>query len=255
MLRLRSINRLVGTVSVTVGVLAASVGSAQAAFPDFSDCPRASVDSCVHVQATSGNMVIKGFNVPLGDSLQIRGGLRFDTGGTFVAPRGTTGVFARSVPVPGGLLGIDLPFGFDDVYATPELAGAPSAIRINPLGATVSLPLKLRLSNPFIGPNCHIGSNSNPVNLTLIPGTTNPPPPNRPISGRLGRLTVGPGGTSVLLIGNTNVDNSFSIPGASSCGLGLGLINELINLKLGLPSASGNNTIISNNDVAIQAAN
>ena len=41
------------------------------------------------------------------------------------------------------------------------------------------------------------------------------------------------------------------MPGATECGLGLGLINSLVNLKLGLPAAAGNNSIELHNDVAL----
>lgn len=244
-------------VAATLGV----AGTASAAFPNFSDCPEASVSTCVNIVSADGSyQVIKGFRVPLhAGTLEIRGGLRFEEDAnqniitTFVPPAGTNGFFARSVPVPGGLLGIDLPIGLNMVNATPELAGPASSIRINQSTLTLAMPIKLRLSNPLLGSNCHIGSNSNPVNLTMITGTTSPPGPNRPITGRVGTFSVGPPlpGT-VYFRGNTNVDNSFSIPGASSCGfLGLGLIDLLVNAKLGLPSAGGNNTMVINNDVAL----
>jgi hypothetical protein len=232
-------------------------GTATAAFPDFSDCPRASVNTCINIVSTDGSyQTIKGFRVPLhAGTLEIRGGIRYDANGqgTFIPPAGTNGFFARSVPVPGGLLGIDLPIGLNMVNALPELAGPASAIRIDQNTLTLALPIKLRLTNPLLGSNCHIGSNSNPVRLVQITGTTSPPPPNRPISGRFGTFSVGPPApATVYFRGNTNVDNSFSVPGASGCGFfGLGLIDLLVNAKLGLPSAAGNNTIVINNDVAL----
>jgi len=57
----------------------------------------------------------------------------------------------------------------------------------------------------------------------------------------------------VLFIGNVNVDNAFSVPGATGCGIGLGLVNALVNAKLGLPSAAGNNTMIMQNNVGLGA--
>ncbi len=233
----------------------ASTGTAAAAFPNFSDCPRnvPGVTSCIDIQSPSGTMVIKGFSVPLPNSLEIRGGIDVSSGeARFVAPSGTNGFFARPVPVPGGLLGINFPIPGNSVAATAELAGPASSIRINLGDLTVSLPLKLRLSNPLIGPNCHIGTNSKPANVTLITGTTAPPAPNRPISGRVGDLSVVDG--TLIFSGNTNVDNSFSIPSASSCGLGIGLIDALVDAKLKLPSASGNNSLTVNNNVAVRAA-
>ena len=60
--------------------------------------------------------------------------------------------------MPGGLLGIELPIGLNMVTATPELAGPASSIVIE--GFQIRMPLKLHLSNPLIGSNCHIGSNT-----------------------------------------------------------------------------------------------
>lgn len=245
-------NRIMGVGAgvASVALLALS-GQASAAFPDYSGCP-SGVFYCLHVQSTSGSMSIKGFTVPLGDSLQIRGGLGQNSAGeiVFSPARGTNGFIAKPVKVPGGILGIDFPIPGNAVTATAQLAGSPSDIRLNPFTLDTVLPLKLALTNPLIGPGCHIGSNSNPVWVNLTTGTTAPPAPNRPISGHLGTLST-PTPTSVILSDNLNVDNSFAIPGASSCGIGLGLINGVINLKLKLPSAGGNNSLIVGNNVGL----
>src|SRR5689334_24937372 len=93
------------TMAIGLGAQAAS-----AAFPDFSGCRATNyaTEACVDIQNRSGNLNIKGFNVPLGESLEIRGTLREEAGGAplFVPPTGTTGFFARTVPVPGGIFGI-----------------------------------------------------------------------------------------------------------------------------------------------------
>jgi len=237
-------------VAAVVAAMAFMVGAgvAQAAFPDQTGCTSGSF--CVDVQNRSGNFNIKGFNVPLHESLEIRGMLV--PNGTeipdFVPPAGTNGFFARPERVPGGLLGIEWIPG-TSVLAITELAGPSSAIKIEPNTSRLRVPIKVRLENLLIGMNCHIGTNSRPINLDLITGTTSPPAPNRPITGRRGTFAPIPGGFSFL--GNTNVENSFAVPGATECGLGLGLINSLVNLKLGLPSAAGNNSITLNNDVAL----
>lgn len=230
-------------------------GSANAAFPNFSGCPRASVVTCLNIQSTGGSMTIKGFAVPLGDSLEIRGGVGDDGrgGSVFVPATGTQGLIARPVQVPGGILGINFPLPGNAVTATAKLAGPPSSLRVDANTLTLRMPLKLELTNPLIGPGCQIGSNSNPAWVTLITETTNPPAPNRPITGRVG--TPGfPDANTVTLTGNENVDNSFAIPGASGCGLGLGLINGAINLKLRLPSAAGNNELRVVNNLALRNA-
>ncbi len=227
-------------------------GLAAAAFPNFSDCPSEGLPSgsgCVDIQSQEGELEIKGFHVPLDHSLEIRGAIR-EPEGTFVPPAGANGFFAEPVNVPGGLLGIELPIWLNLVKATAELAGSSSDIEIRAGDQTVRLPLKIRLSNPLIGSNCHIGSNSHPVWANLIPGTTEPPPPNEPISGRYGTVEFEPPAT-LLVLGTTVVENSFAIPGAQECG-GLGLINLLIDAKLKIPSAAGNNTMVVENDSALR---
>ena len=104
--------------------------------------------------------------------------------------------------------------------------------------------------NLLLGMNCHIGTNRSPVVLNLITGTTRPPAPNRPISGFLPSATFVPP-NQIQGLGVKNVENSFAVPGATSCGLGLGLINAAVNLKLGLPSAGGNNSIEVTNNIAL----
>jgi hypothetical protein len=237
---------------VAAMALTIAAGAAQAVFPNFSSCTARTPEEgfCVDIQQRSGNFEIKGFRVPLHESLEIRGKLipnetEFPT---FVPPTGTTGFFARPETVPGGLLGIEWIPG-NTVLAITELAGPPSAIRINPRDSSVSLPIKVRLVNLLLGMDCHIGNNSNPVRLNLIVGTTSPPPPNTPITGSFGTFTPIAGG--IARIGQVNVENSFPVPGATECGLGLGLINALVNARLRLPSAAGNNSISQTSDVAI----
>ncbi len=240
-------------VAMTTGALLASGGLAQAAFPNFSDCPTTApgVVGCIDIQGVSGSLEIKGFTVPLGDSLEIRGGLVDGTPDRLVAPTGTNGFFTRPVQIPGGLLGIDFPIPGNAVTGTAQLAGPTSAIGLS-LGevSTVSIPVKLKLDNPILGPNCYIGTNSNPVRINLTTGTTSPPPPNRPITGSLGTGSFE--GNVLKIMGSVSVENSFSIPGASGCGLGLGLVNALVNAKLKLPSAGGNNTMQVTNNIGIE---
>jgi len=242
-------------LAATIAVMAlfGVAGSAHAAFPNFTGCTATDLEreACIDIQNRVGTRInIKGFDVPLGESLEIRGMLREDRVGglVFVPPSGTNGFFARAVPIPGGIFGIEWLPG-NSVLGITELAGPASSIRIDINTNSVILPVKVRLVNILLGMDCHIGTNSRPVVLNLITGTTNPPAPNRPISGRIG--TPGGSGNTVTFTGGVNVDNSFAVPGATECGLGLGLINSLVNLRLRLPSAAGNNTAIVNNDVAL----
>jgi hypothetical protein len=234
---------------LVAGACLAPAGVASAAFPNFTGCPTSApgFELCVNVQAVRGNLNIKGFDVPLGESLEIRGAISREE--TFLPATGTNGFIARPVAVPGGLLGIEWIPG-NSVLAITELAGSPSAVRFDTGRLGLSVPVKVRLVNTLLGMNCHIGTNANPVRLNLITGTTSPPPPNRPISGSIPVERFVPP-NQIQGIGVVNVENSFAVPGATECGLGLGLINALVNLKLGLPSAAGNNSISVTNNIAI----
>lgn len=258
----RSRQALVATIAVGAAAFAVGASPASAAFPDFSGCPTDAPDinGCIHIRTTSGSQVIKSTTVPFGNAIDIRGAVTSPGGaGTdntlFVPTRGTNGFFGGTIRVPGGLLGIDLPLLglITDVNAIPELAGPASSIRIDLTTNDLIMPIKLRLQNPILASNCHIGSDASPISLRLITGTTNPPPPNSPISGRVGDVSFTD--TYILFTDGINVDNSYSVPGATGCGLLpvplLDPIDSIVNLKLGLPSAGGNNSIITHSDVAI----
>jgi len=238
-MRPRRLTLAVAAVLATTALLAGA-GSAQAVFPNLTGCtadPNAVDEGCIDIQARSGNFSIKGFNVPLHESLEIRGMIRTDTEPMrFIPPAFTNGFFARPEVVPGGLLGIEWIPG-NTVLAITELAGSPSDIRISvfPLPA-VRVPVKVRLVNLLLGMDCHIGTNRNPVVLTLA-------------TQRLGEVISNE--TSFGILGNVNGDTTFAVPGATECGLGLGLINSLVNARLQLPSASGNNSIEIRNDTEL----
>lgn len=251
-MRSRKLTLAVAALLATMAWLGGA-GAAHAVFPNFAGCTITNpvTEGCVNVQNRRANLNIKGFNVPIGESLEIRGMFRENGTETpnFVPPAGTNGFFGRPVPVPGGVFGIEWLPG-NSVLAITELAGPASAIRINTATLGLTVPVKVRLVNVLLGMNCHIGTNSRPVVLNLITGTTSPPPPNRPISGRVGEFTF-TARPLITVTGNLNVENSFAVPGATECGLGLGLINSLVNLRLRLPSAGGNNSVEIVNDVAI----
>ncbi|MER7541443.1 hypothetical protein ABTW95_00385 [Spirillospora sp. NPDC127506] len=121
------------------------------------------------------------------------------------------------------------------IYAQPKYAGG-----LNTDGGKLNLNLTVSVQNPLLGSRCSIGSSSAPIALQLGIGTTNPPPPNTPISGEPPVVVS----TNPVVLKTTVVDNAFAVPRADKCGLDLGLENWLVNLYAGLPSAAGNNTAI-----------
>jgi hypothetical protein len=154
------------------------------------------------------------------------------------------------------LLGIELLGNLLEVTTTAELAGT-AFIKIANVGGNagplVELPLKVKLDDTLLhllGPSCYIGSESEPVKLVLTDGTTNPPPPNQPISGNPGNLVIKAEGRITGVTGNTIVDNAFSAPGVNGCaGILAPVVDLSVDLKAGLPSAAGKNTAIMSGSV------
>jgi hypothetical protein len=142
---------------------------------------------------------------------------------------------------------------FATANATTELAGPASSIGLtlrNGLaeeGVAESMRVKVHLENPLLGKGCYIGSNADPIVFQLTTGTTDPPPPNKPIKGNFGFISQKDEFNFVEVIEHTQVDNTFSTPAAMGCGGPFAsIIDPLINSKIGLPSPAGYNTIIHN---------
>ena len=228
----------------------------------FSDCPTSNpaVGTCLYSDTTSGSFTIGNTTVTIGSTpIIFQGGLQTSPSGYqfFDATDGNT---LSQVPltVPGGLLGLTPPSLFplplqgiienainsvNTVTATAQLVGTPSFNPVNFLtgnGSAVSLPVRIHLSNPFLGSGCYIGSSSDPVTLDLTTGTTSPPASVAPLTGSHGTLTaLHDGGlieaSNVLIVGNT-----FAVPGASGCGgLLSALVDPVVDLKTGIPAAPG----------------
>ena len=121
------------------------------------------------------------------------------------------------------------------------------AALVEETGATLTLPTRSHLKNPLLGEACYIGSEAHPIQLHLTDGTTSPPKPNEPITGKLGtpESEIEKGYESVKITENSLVDNTFSVPVAEGCGGFFSfLIDPIIDSKLGLESKSGHNTAI-----------
>jgi hypothetical protein len=244
-------------------------------FAKFAKCPYTNsvIFACVYSETTSGSITLGNKTVPIKTPVILQGGVEtlqpesiFGPLKFYGATDGNT-LSKTPQPVPGGLLGVTAPSwwpqfikdlfnetinnGFTGVTATMELAAPASSIKLslanNALGqgTALALPVKVKLSNPFLGSNCYIGSNSNPIQLNLTSGTTSPPPPNTPISGNPGTYEETVPGI-IANKGNRLVDNSFAAPGANGCG-GLLLswaIDPFVDSIVGTPSAAGRNSAI-----------
>lgn len=242
-------------------------------YKNFGDCPLSnpSVNFCLFANTTSGTFTTGKKNVPLVNPTVLQGGLivNQETGSsTFVGAEDGNTLSKTPQPVPGGLLGVTAPTwwplllqnlfnetinnGFTGVTATVELAAPASQVQFNLLniflqeGTALQLPVKIKLSNPFLGNSCYIGSNSNPIVIPFTTGTTSPPPPNTPITGSKGELQSNEAGTILVSKNNRLVNNSYAVPGANGCGgiLFSWAVDPFVNSIVGIPSPAGTNTAI-----------
>jgi hypothetical protein len=248
-----------GAVAMAVA-LAASLGMLAAASPapasyqhefvPFSKCPvnTPGVSICLLSTVNSGEFHIGSNAVPIDKTIVLQGGYNAKTKELIDATDGNT-LSKTPLKIPGGLLGIELLGDLTEVTATAELAGTAhlNLANLNGQGPLVNLPVKVKLDNLLLGPACYIGGESEPVTLNLTDGTTSPPPPNQPISGKLGNLLVAAKGRIFGFTDNTLVDNAFAAPGVNGCaGILAPVVDLSVDLKAGLPAAAGHNTAIMN---------
>ncbi|MEW1816916.1 hypothetical protein [Streptomyces diastaticus] len=271
------------TAAATVLGTVASVGTATAAaqpagkWAPFTRCP---VDApamlgadglnrspqCVVSYATSGTIKLGNTTVVTGNSnLQMGVVQNADGTSTVVAPPAGS-IIADSATVPGGLIGLmcpsDVPFvtniceqltdgKLNKITATLESAGTPS--EFNQIAGVmtdmpiVRIPVRIKLENPFLGNNCYIGTTSKPIMLHPYNADAPEFTVDR-FNGADGTPNEDDGDSSRLnMLGSTQVDDTFAVPGASGCGLGLlGIIDGAVNLKTGLPSPAGENKLTLN---------
>ena len=223
-------------------------------------------DSSVSSRSTtSGEFTVGKKTVPINKTITLQGGTieNEETGAlTFVGAENGETLSKTALYVPGGLFGTKPPEswpqeakerfeeminkGLTGVTETTELAKPASDIGIstNNLlaeeGVALSLPVKVKLSNVFLGSSCYVGSESNPIVLNLTTGTTSPPEPNKPIKGSRGEIEFKDEFNIVVLSGGSLVDNSFSAPEATGCGgVFSKLVDPIVDSQFGVPVSGG----------------
>jgi hypothetical protein len=256
--RLSSLSRktsmlAVGLVSIVAMLAMASAAMAEpeGEFKVFNQCPTTEAETCLHAVSSGGEFHVGTRTVPLTNPITLQGGFNENPKTeelTFVAAKNGETLSKSPQKVPGGLFGIEGLGG--EVYATTELAAPASDIIINETnlieekGVALGLPVKVKLENPILGNKCYIGSEKNPIHLELTTGTTNPPKPNKPISGALGEVGLNPTGEILIVKNNELVNNEFAAPGVQGCDLIPPIVDPIVDLDLGLPAAAGHNTVI-----------
>lgn len=239
-------------------------------FEQFADCPLATlaIKDCVFATVNGGSATVGRRTVVVNKALVLQGGFYRAPGGeslVFVGAEDGNTLSSTLLSVPGGITGL-IPAQYlpgwlnqrssgslTDVAMVLQLARPASDIRLSTEnflfqeGIALQLPLRIKLSNPFLGENCYIGSSSQPVLLSLTTGITSPPAPGVPIRGTAGVVGFADELQLTTLAGGRLVDNSFAAPQATGCGLAKGsTIDRALNASIGLPSPAGRNTVILN---------
>jgi hypothetical protein len=261
MMKSRIGHTLLTTALLALALAAAGVSSASAApkgeYAVFSQCPlsNSELSGCLVARTEKGAIKIGNQEVPISMTQTLQAGLinlnAYEK--EVVSP-----TFSKTPQkVPGGLLGIKcaeikgegwfekglratceyfFEHGLTAVYATTELAGK---VNLNEIaldleeGTALELPVKVKLENSLFGEECYVGSNSNPVTLALTTGTSGS------LKGTKGTTSTKAGGRILVISGTKLVDTNFSAPEAKGCGI-FGLLDGIINSKLGLPASTGN---------------
>ncbi|WP_228561920.1 hypothetical protein [Catenulispora rubra] len=258
--------------AVAASPSAAATGQPSGPYTGMGTCPTSStqmqdpnqaVVGCVLATIGGGGFSVGSTQVNFSSPMTVTFGVTWAKGGpTVTFPDKTKAqLFSTVTPTDGTELQaspLDVPIpglsnfwpGVTSAIVQIELAG-PIA-NFAPLSAgenypLFQLPIKLHLMNLFLGPDCYVGSDSAPIVLSPTAGTTSPPPPNQPVKGSTGTISIGrdPNGfrpTIVGFNGATLNDNALSVPSAHGCGL-FDTADWIVNLLFGLPSAAGHNAI------------
>jgi len=290
--RAAGIRRRVIATAIGAVALLATLGLASSAlatehhptgeFAPFKYCPlsTAGLENCILAETSAGEFTVGKRTVPINKTITLQGGFKENTITEeleFVGAENGETLSKTALTVPGGLLNIVAPEslpkwlqeifnnfineGITGVTATTELAAPASHIGLSTenllfeRGTALSLPVKIKLGNVFLGEECYVGSNAAPIVINFTTGTTEPPAPNKPIKGAAGTFEHNANFTLITLNGGKLVNNSFAAPGAEGCGGFLSfLIDPAVNAALGLPAAAGHNTAILEGKLSTAAA-
>lgn len=263
--------RTLGTLAVTAAAAVAMASSASAAptgqYADFAHCPYTNTDvtQCVYSVTSSGSIKLGSSDVPINKNIILQGGIRTQgQTSTWYDAVGADSLSKTPLDVPGGLISTVSDNWFfgplldafnwaiswaNGVTATAEQVG-PIQFSLGGILTrqpnSVVIPVRVKLSNAFLGNSCYIGSASNPVTFSLTTGTTTQAPT---LTGAPGTQSYSPDFTVITQSGISLVDSSFTASAAENCGstiLDRWLVTLAVNAKVGLPAGAGENRAIMN---------
>lgn len=271
--------KLILSVTVIASLAVIGVPSAMAnGYSVFSQCPlgTAHMNGCIYSPTETGHITINKTEVPILNTQVLQGGLLREEEPFvkhLVAAKNGETLTKTGQNVPGGLTDLvncteitgegwfekELRKACKSIFenkltgveAVTELAEPANNVVLNTafeqlgVGTALKLPVKVKLENPLLGSECRIGSEKEPINLELTTGATTGGPTGKP-----GTQSTSEEGGILTISGVSLVNNTFSTPGASGCGP-FGLLDGIINSKLGIPSASGKNVAVLNGKVEI----
>ena len=246
-------------------------------YTPFTDCPLHNpvmrqaapgfAMGCIKSITPSGVFTINGIPVPITQPVTVQFGTYSDSDANgnqvfhVVPPQDKNELLASPEVIPNGLNLLvcssgdpavaklckkAMKSGHTDLSLQVELAG--DITNFSPLALSpFTLPIKVLLQNPLLTRKCSIGSDSDPIVLN-------------PIFNPVGMLnfesdpdpTTFPNVAVLSIKGSTLTDDTFSVPAATGCGPG-GVADAAINAFLGLPSPSGNNHLVLNDNDALFA--
>jgi hypothetical protein len=269
------------SAAVALASASAALATPTGGYVVFSQCPLGTpeMNGCVYAPTTSGHITLGKQEVPIVKEEILQGGtLREEEPYVkeLVAAKNGETLTRAAQKVPGGLTGLvecdkitgtgwfetelrkacEAVFenGLTGVNAVTELAASASSIYLNTAaeqlgeGTALNLPVKVKLENPLFGSECYVGSTSEPLDIDLTTGATSGGPTGKP-----GTKKIKEEGGIVEISEVSLVSNTFKAPGASGCGP-FGLLDGIIDEKIGLPSAAGKNVAVLNGKVEIAAA-
>lgn len=240
-------------------------------FSQFDECPLSEprLSDCIYADVDAGSFTIGNRTVPITKPVILQGG--FKGAGPRIeflgAENGET-LSEAAQQVPHGLLGVTAPTswprllqewfdesidkGMTEITATLELAKPPTAIELSTEhllfeeGVALGLPAKIKLENPLLGSNCYVGSEAHPLVIDFTTGTTDPPPPAKPLEGAVTKPVFNAEYTLTTISNGRLVNNSFTVSqGATGCGGLLSyFVDPLVDSALNIPSSAGENSAI-----------
>ncbi len=267
---------IVAALSLVVSVGSASAVTLKGEWAPYNRCPvdnatmlstnveEGFISVCLAVESRSGSLKIGKLSTKIGPSDLQMGVLGQEAIGKFDAiASDASPILASPIEIPGGLAGLVCPTGQDftgdickpsrparlnKLTARVESAGSVTNLSLfstfQPPAPIMTLPIKIHLQNPLLGPNCFIGSTAHPI--LVQPATVKPPESfivRYDVDGTFDQEN-GPLFETIFANGS-QADTQFAVPAASGCGYANHL-NAVVNHGVGLPSPAGKNSMALN---------